>query len=125
MDMRKYAGETFLKVDDVRDQPLRLQIALVKEGRFDKPDLIFETGEVFTLNTANTKTLIRAYGPDDAGWIGKEVELHLGQVPYQGKPTDSVVVKPISPALSDAERQQAEARSAVNSRREMNDDIPF
>jgi hypothetical protein len=27
MDMRKYSGTTFLKVNDVRDGPLQLQIA--------------------------------------------------------------------------------------------------
>jgi hypothetical protein len=30
MDMRRFAGETFIKVDDVRAGPLQLQIAAVK-----------------------------------------------------------------------------------------------
>lgn len=62
MDMRKFAGEQFIRVDDVRDGPISLQIAMVKEGKFDKPDMIFKTGEILSLNSTNTKILVRAYG---------------------------------------------------------------
>jgi hypothetical protein len=98
MDMRKYAGAMFIKVDDVRDGALRMQIAAIKEGQFEKADMVFESGEVLSLNATNTRILIREYGRDSADWIGKEVELRLGQVPFGGQLQDSVVVKPISPA---------------------------
>ncbi len=53
MDMRKYSGESFIKVDDVRDGPLQMQIAVIKEGKFDRPELVFESGEIFSLNATN------------------------------------------------------------------------
>ena len=80
MDMRKYSGETFIKVDDVRNGPVRVQIAVVKEGKYDKANLVFESGEVLGLNSTNNRTLIRAYGPNSDDWIGKEIELYLGEI---------------------------------------------
>jgi hypothetical protein len=85
MDMRKFCGETFIKIADVRDGPLQMQIAAVREGQYDKPNLIFETGEVLGLNATNSKILMRAYGPNSDDWIGKEIELFLGKVEYQKK----------------------------------------
>ncbi len=40
MDMTKYSSPTFLKVADVRDGPLQLQIAVINEGKYDKPDAV-------------------------------------------------------------------------------------
>jgi hypothetical protein len=51
MDMRRYSGEAFIKVDDVREGPLQMQIAVVREGKFEKPDLVFESGEAFSVNS--------------------------------------------------------------------------
>ena len=63
--MRKYSGANFLKVDDVRAEPLREIIASVKIGKYDKPDLRFEDlGDCASLNSTNTHTLIRAFGPN-------------------------------------------------------------
>jgi hypothetical protein len=112
MDMRKFSSPTFLKVNDVRDGPLQLQIAAVNEGKYEKPDLVFETGETLSLNATNVKTLIRAYGPKSEGWTGKQIELTLGTVKFQGEPQDAVIVKPISPPIA--------AKSS-----EMDDEIPF
>lgn len=118
MDMRKFSGPTFLKIDDVRDGALQLQIAAVKEGRFDKPDVVFETGETLSLNATNNKTLLRAYGPNSEGWVGKEVELTLGKVKFQGEPQEAVIVKPISPPIATADRTLAPNP-------DFNDDVAF
>jgi hypothetical protein len=115
--MRKFSGTTFLKVDDVRDGPLQLQIAVINEGQYDKPDVVFETGETLSLNATNTRTLVRAYGPNSDDWIGKEVELKLGQIKYQGSLKDAVIVEPVSPPTEAAEKNAAAAK--------MNDEIPF
>jgi hypothetical protein len=64
MDMRKYSGEHFVKVDDVKDGPIQGQIAVVKEGRFGKPDLALESGDVLSLNATNNQILMRAYGAE-------------------------------------------------------------
>ena len=116
MDMRKYAGAMFIKVDDVRDGPLRMQIAAIKEGQFEKPDMVFESGEVLSLNATNTRILIRAYGQESADWIGKEIELAPGQTPFQGQLRDSVVVRPISPSVAG---KSGEATG------ELDDEMPF
>src|SRR6516165_2688459 len=41
MDMRKYVGANFVTVDDVHDGPLQVQIAVVKEGKYNKANLVF------------------------------------------------------------------------------------
>jgi hypothetical protein len=119
MDMRKYSGPTFLKVDDVRDGPLQLQITVIKEGKYDKPDIVFESGEMLSLNATNTKTLVRVYGPNSEDWIGKEIELALGKVKYQGELQEAVIVKPISPPIATADRALAPKALAFN------DDVSF
>lgn len=96
MDVRKHLGGMFIKVDDVRDGALRRQIAAVKEGKYDKPDVMFETGEMLSLNATNTRILMRAYGPDTEYWIGKEIELYAGEVEFQKKMQPSVKVRPLS-----------------------------
>ncbi len=52
---------------------------------------------------------MRAYGPNSEDWIGKKIELALGQVEFQGKLQNAVIIKPISPP----------------EKAEMNDSIPF
>jgi hypothetical protein len=119
MDVRKYLGRSFIKVDDVRDCSLQLQIADVKEGKFDKLDVSFETSETLSLNATNTKILVHAYGPNSDGWIGKQIELTLGTVRFQNKPQETVIVKPISPSIATADRTPAPKADVFN------DDIPY
>jgi hypothetical protein len=118
MDMRKFAGKSFIKVDDVRNGPLQVKIAVVKQGQYDKPDLVFETGEILGLNATNTKALMRAYGPDSDDWVGKEIELYLGEVEYQGEMQPAVLVRPISPPI-------AAAAKAAAAKKLGNSEIPF
>jgi hypothetical protein len=40
MDMTKYSSPTYIKVVNVRDGPLHLQIAAINEGKYDKPDAV-------------------------------------------------------------------------------------
>jgi hypothetical protein len=84
MDMKKFSGGHFIKVDDVRDGPIEGEIAFVKEGKWDKADLVFESGDLLSLNATNNKTLVRAYGRESDHWIGKQIEMFLGAIRYQG-----------------------------------------
>jgi hypothetical protein len=111
MDMRKYSGQHFFKVADVRGGPLRMRIAGVREGKFEKPDLIFTSGDVLSLNSTNNQAPMRAYGRDSDSWIEKEVELFLGEIEYQGKPQEAVLVRPVTPAEKKAG--------------DMDDEVPF
>jgi hypothetical protein len=117
MDMRKFSGAAFIKVDDVRDGPLPMQIAAVREGKYEKPDLVFESGEAFSVNSTNNRILMRAYGANSEDWVGKEIALTLGKVRFQGELQDAVIVKPISPPIAAANRTEAAA--------ELDDEIPF
>jgi hypothetical protein len=85
MDISKYLGSAFRKVADVRvNGPLRMFIARVVEGKFDKPDLVFDDGTRLSLSVTNTRNLVRDYGTDAADWIGKEIELYVGETEYEG-----------------------------------------
>ena len=64
MDMRPFAAKTFLKTVAVSEGPLLLWIAEIKPGKYDKPDIHFESGEILSLNATNTAILVRAYGPE-------------------------------------------------------------
>jgi hypothetical protein len=78
VDARKYASK-YNKPDQVRDGPIQTRIlAAFEEERYGKLMLELETGSQFTLNDGNTHTLIKAWGPDTDGWIGRELVLELG-----------------------------------------------
>jgi hypothetical protein len=125
MDMRKYAGESFIRVDNVRNGSLQERIALVKEGKYERPDIVFESGDILTLNTTNARILIKNYGPSSDDWFGKDVDLTLGTVAYQGKEQESVVIRPISPPMNAADRQAASAKMTAAATNEIDDEIPF
>ena len=129
MDVSKYLGSTFLKVADVKvNGPIRVVIASIVEGKFDKPDLVFDDGTRLSLNLTNTRTLARAYGKDTAFWIDKEIELNVGETEYQGKPQESILITPISPPVDKKARVDGPT-SARRIRRgpanDMDDEIPF
>jgi hypothetical protein len=126
MDMRRFSGEHFIKVDDIRNGPLQMQIAVVREGKFDKADLVFETGDILSLNATNTKILVRAYGPNSDDWLGRIIELFLGEAPYQGKQIESVVVRPISPPLKPADQTKPTVIVPLgDDGRDVGDEIPY
>jgi hypothetical protein len=82
--MRKYSSGHFIKIDDVRGGPLNEVIDDAKIGKFDKPDLIFESGDRLWLNATNNSVLVRAYGPNSDNWIGKEIELSCRSAAARG-----------------------------------------
>lgn len=118
MDMKKFAGEHFVKVDDVRDGPIQGQIAVVKEGKYGKPDLVFESGDLLSLNVTNTQTLIRAYGTNSDYWVAKQIEMFLGAIKYQGSDHEAVLVRPIPPPLKPSLKKKAP-------KAELDDEIPY
>ena len=121
MDMRKYSGSSFIKVADVEDGPIQMQIAIVREGKYGKPELVGESGDIFSINATNNRTLVGAYGDDSDGWIGKEVELFLGEIEYQGEPQPAVLIRPITPTKKP--KEQAEERRQKSP--DPSDEIPF
>jgi len=129
MDVSKYLGRTFRTLPEVKvNGPLRMVIKSVVEGKFDKPDLVFDDGTRLSISATNTRILARAYGTDTANWIDKEVELYVGETEYEGEPQESILIKPISPAVEKKRRQDG-ATPARRIRRgpanDIDDDIPF
>jgi hypothetical protein len=122
MDTRKYAGPTFIGVGDVNGVALREQIAVVNTGKYDKLNVVFESGDILSLNATNVKILQKAYGFDSDLWIGKEIELYAGEVEYQKKLQPSVLIRPISPPVAAAEKAAAAKKL---SSADFDDEIPY
>jgi hypothetical protein len=115
MDMKKYGRQSaFLRLDDVR-QPRIETIALVKEGRYGKPDVYFESGKVLSLNATNTETLIAAYGADSDLWVTKKARLYAGTINYQNEDKAAVLVPLSQPDKSVTAKRAAAAAAAMPS----------
>src|SRR5262249_43835026 len=100
MDISKFLGSTFLKVEDIKASgPVRVTITDVSEGRFGKLDLTFDDGTQLSLNSTNARVLTRAYGLESNDWINKQVELVVGEIKYDGKMNEAVLINPISPPI--------------------------
>jgi hypothetical protein len=105
MDMKQFVGEHFLKVADLNGEPIQKTIAIVKQGKYDKANVVFEDGDVLGLNVTNTRCLLKAYGDNSTDWIGKTIELYVGQIEVRdGDIKDAILVRPISPPLKPEQR---------------------
>jgi hypothetical protein len=111
MDLRKYAGSSFVGLDDVRGGPIREEVVDAVDGEFEKLNLIFESGRRFSVNKTNTTTLIRLFGRNSENVIGQTIEFYLGEVTVNSKPQDSVLIRAVAPAKSPAARPAAPAPS--------------
>ena len=124
MDMSTYVGNVFLKVEDIKASgPIEVTITDVSEGRYGKPDLTFDDGSRFSLNTTNSRALARAYGTDSDDWVDKKITLTLGKIPYNGVPQDAIVVSPTSPAPET--KASAKPASKAPAQPDMDEDITF
>ena len=110
MDMLKFSGEDYIRVENVRKGPVRAKILHVKEGPFERPELVLDNDQMFTVNLTNNRILVEAFGPHSEDWCGRTIKLVLGQVTYKGVPMDSVVVEPVKPKPGrKVQREQAAA----------------
>ena len=125
MDMSKYSGSHYIKVDDVRDEPIVGKIAGVKEGKFGKPGLFLESGDILSLNATNNKTLMKAYGKNSDYWMAKAIRLLLGEIEYQGAPHEAVIVEPVSPPLKKDVDGRLSVDMSSDASSDMDDKVPF
>jgi hypothetical protein len=122
MDMSQYSGGAFLKIGDVKvNGPLRVVIDDIQLGKYGRPDVSFTDGSKLSINVTNKKALCNAYGTESGGWVGKEIELSLGEVEFQGEPQESILVKPISPPIENKPPPKPKSRR----RGDMDDEIAF
>jgi hypothetical protein len=124
MDARKYFSASFITLTDVAEGPLQAVIARVEEGKFAKLVLTFTDGSALSLNAGNTRTMVKAYGHNTETWPGLVVEMSAGEAEYQGKMQPSVVITPVSPALTVIEKAAA-AGKLPPARDDMDDEIPM
>jgi hypothetical protein len=120
-DMSRYASAGFVKLDDLADGPVQKVITKIGEGQWEKPVATFEDGSKLSLNGTNVATLIRAFGKNDADWIGKRIELYAGTVRFNGKDTDSVLVRALD-VLPAAERTPPKPQPLGV---DLDDEVPF
>jgi hypothetical protein len=125
MDMGKYAGSAFLKAEHLVNGPRSETIAKVRDGSFDRPELVFEDGDVLSLNVTNTRVLCRNFGPNSDDWIGKSIELSAGEIEFKGEKRASILVKPLSPAVPKSKQQPLPPEPEPSLSDEMADEIPF
>jgi hypothetical protein len=124
MDISDQIISGFIKVQHLTDGPRRDVIAGVAQGRFGL-EIEFQDGSKLGLNQTNLRKLADAWSTETDHWIGKEVEMYAGKTQYQGEQRDSVLVRPISPALSMAERPKPKPKQSPSGGGDMNDEIPF
>jgi len=103
VDMKGYASKHFVKVDDVRDGPIEGKIVDVSEGEYEKLNLTLDTGDRLSLNKTNTTRLVRAFGTDSDRALGQMVRLVLGEIKYQGRIQEVVLLEPINAAPNEEE----------------------
>jgi hypothetical protein len=51
------------------------------------------------VNATNNRILMRAYGRNSDDWVGKEIELYLGEIEFQGTPVGCGGLSAPSPLL--------------------------
>jgi hypothetical protein len=123
MDMSQYAGSSFLKPEHLAEGPRTETITDVQDGNYDRPELIFGSGDKLSLNVTNTRTLCRAFGPNSDDWLEKKVELSAGTTEFKNEKVPTIIIRPISaPVAKEAQKALPELRDL---RDEMSDEVPF
>jgi hypothetical protein len=129
MDVRAFRKPRFLKVEDLKASGPRVdRIVGLKEGKFEKPELILESGDMIGLSATNLDTLARAYGYESELWSGHQIKLYAGAGEFNKKPVEMVLIEP----LSKAEGAEAEAKPTKKKVKpppktdsDMDDVVPF
>jgi hypothetical protein len=123
MDISDQLLSGFIKVGDIAGGPRRDVVAYATRNRFGKTDLEMQGGGTLSLNQTNLRTIANAWGNETNDWIGKELEMYVGKVNYQGQDMDSVLVRTISPPIPP---RPTRPKTQPPSRGSFNDDeIPF
>jgi hypothetical protein len=94
VDLSKYAGSKFIKVDDLAKGPQRKTLEAIELGKFDRPVAVFSDQKRMSLNATNVNTLINIFGSTESDdLLGQEVELFVGEVKLKDGLTKSVLLR--------------------------------
>ena len=130
MDIREFLGVRYIKHGDHKDGPRRAFVVDVQPGKkFDKPDMTVEYDDgvlgLLSLNTTNLTALTARWGWETDRWQRLEIELSDGKAPFGNGFVDSVIAKPISPAIPREQRTSAPSEPSSSSSKPIDDEIPF
>jgi hypothetical protein len=132
MDMTKWSSNSFLKPDDVRDQPRKEQIVGIKppgeNDKYPKPTAIFKSGKMVGLNKVSVGALMVEFGAESDDWFDKYVEVRLETLDFSNGPVELIVVRPLNSATSQSNSAKLKAQKppiARPSSAEMDDEIQF
>ena len=122
----KYASSSFIKFEEVKNNgSIRSKIAFVKEGQYGKLDVTLENGRKVGLNGTSVGVLMAELGDDYDGWIGYEVEIYAGSVPYQGSLKDAVLVRPLNGGKSEFWQEMPDEEEPPLAEPDRDDQDPF
>jgi len=116
-------ARAFLSLDDVKDGPIRGEIAAVSEGGYKKLVLTFTNGLRFSLNATNCTEMIKALGSETDDWLGECVELYQGEALYQGEQVPSVRLTVLTRDPDEKKKPPPPQPKPKNS--DLDDSIPF
>jgi len=95
----------YLQSSEFKGKPTRLTISTVSQeeiGQDRKKKLVIyfkNRDQAMVVNKTNAMTLISAFGPETAGWVGKPVEVYTEPTLFQGKRVDGLRVRPTLAAV--------------------------
>ena len=124
MDTSKYSSNTHITANSLGGDVRQEIIADVEVGQFKKLELVFKSGDRFTLNATNLKKMQKHYGMELDEWISKEVKLVLGEVTFQGDQVESVQLTPVSPTTV-KRKSKSQTRGGDIQRPLVDDDVAF
>jgi hypothetical protein len=97
-DTSVYLKGRFINAKSIGDEVLDEEVVDTGKSKFNRPVLIFRSGDKFSLNDANLRVVHKAWGTNPKGWIGKRVRLVRGERERNdGTMEDCVLLTPISP----------------------------
>lgn len=104
MDMSQYMRDRPLRVDDLKASGPRVVTieGFDDELYYDKPLAFLSDGTSLALNPTNCDKL-GVWGLDSTKYVGKEMKVFVGPVPYKNEVVEGIIVEPISPPLPQQE----------------------
>src|SRR5262245_17239504 len=97
IDVNSYRKGRHITVKEFGDNRVEVIAAVQENTQYKRLELVFESGDMLYLNATNLEWMIGQFGTDERAWIGKRVELHLGEVPFSGRPVSSILLQHAHP----------------------------
>lgn len=103
MELSSIFGGDTLKAADLQGTEPVVTIASVEMKKFDNGNklIVKFVGKTKSLvaNKTNSKRIAMAHGSNTDGWIGKQIQLYIDIVDFQGEPTEAIRVRPLKPQV--------------------------